>query len=110
MARKSHESKDSIINIRISAKEKAEYQKKAARCGTTLTNYILASLEHSNPIFLKVEGSKELAESIYDFREFLNKNADNHNLPTESINAEFSKIVEATNEMLSKSHYLSVGD
>ena len=38
---KNRESKDSSIKIRISATEKAEYQKKAARYGTTLTNYIL---------------------------------------------------------------------
>lgn len=105
MATKSHESKKDVITIRVTAKAKAQYQKEAKKFGTTLTNYIIASLEHSEPIFLKVEGSKELAESIYDFREFLNKNADNHNLPIKSINAEFSKIVEATNEMLSKSHY-----
>ena len=58
---KNRESKDSSIKIRISATEKAEYQKKAARYGTTLTNYILLALEYSNPIFLKVEGSQKLA-------------------------------------------------
>ena len=104
-----HETKSSIINIRISATEKAEYQKKAARCGTTLTNYILAALEYSNPIFLKVEGSQKLAESIYDFREFLNKNAHNSNFNATAINKEFDKVIEATNEMLSKSHY-TAGD
>ena len=106
---KNRESKDSSIKIRISATEKAEYQKKAARYGTTLTNYILLALEYSNPIFLKVEGSQKLAESIYDFREFLNKNAHNSNFNTTAINKEFNKVIEATNEMLSKSHY-TAGD
>ena len=80
MATKNQESKDDVIHISVSAKEKAEYQKKARNCGTTLTNYILATLEHTTPVFLKVEGSKKLAESIYDFRDFLNKNAANYNL------------------------------
>lgn len=110
MATKNHESKDDVIHIRVSAKEKAEYQEKARSYGTTLTNYILATLEHSEPVFLKVEGNKKLAESIYDFRDFLNKNAANSNIPAQAINEEFDKVIEATNEMLSKSHYLSVGD
>ena len=87
--------KDSVINFRVSQKQKMSIQSDAMKYGMNVAEYLLYLVQHKNVIV--ISGGKELAEAIYDLNRMLDKYETLSFIPVQELRDSVSKGIEKIN-------------
>ena len=92
---KTGELKDQIINLRVSARQKAEYKQMARECGLDVSKLIEMALDNHTPIAIQIEGGEKLAEELYKLNKTLNQHFTNPDIPIATIRDSVDSLVNA---------------
>ena len=86
-------SKDAVINVRLTTKQKERFAEEARLCNMKLSEYVLHLLQ--NKRITVIENGTEIAHAIYDLSNTLKNCMEYHNIP-------LSRIQEALSQSISK--------